>query len=65
MSGPVMDLKQYTGTRYEDSVTACLNKEFDAYWEKPPSGGNRQKQLRTYLGQVQTRVVEAIALCSA
>ena len=26
MSGPVADLKRYTGTRYEDAVKACLNR---------------------------------------
>lgn len=27
MNGPVMDLKRYTGTKYEDAVKACLHKE--------------------------------------
>lgn len=61
MSGPVMNLKRYTGTKYEDAVKACLNKKFDAYWATPHSGANRQEQLRSYLGQVQTKVVNAIA----
>ena len=63
MSGPIMDLKRFTGIRYRDAVTACLNREFDAVWEG--QGSDRQKQLKVYLGQVQTKVVDPIAYCSA
>ena len=63
MSGPIADLKRYTGIRYGDAVKACLSKGFDVYWDK--QGVDRQKQLRTYLGQVQTKVVDPISICNA
>ncbi len=67
MSGSVMELKRYTGTRFQDAVMACLSREFDAFWveQKEQELGDRHKQLRTYLGQVQTKVVDVIAVCNA
>ncbi len=46
---------------------ACLSREFDAFWveQKEQELGDRHKQLRTYLGQVQTKVVDVIAVCNA
>jgi len=63
MSGPVLELKRYTGIRYRDAVVACLSRELDAVWEK--QGVDRQNQLNTYLEQVQNKIVDAIAHCSA
>ena len=63
MNGSIMDLKRFTGIRYRDAVTACLSREFDGVWER--RGESRQTHLKTYLGQVQSRVVDAIARCSA
>lgn len=63
MSGPISDLKRYTGVRYEDAVKTCLSRDFDVYWDK--QGNDRQNQLRSYLGQVQTKVVDEIAACNA
>ena len=63
MSGAIGDLKRYVGVRYGDAVKACLSRDFDVLEEKQK--GDRQAQLRTYLGEVQTRVVDAIAVCNA
>ncbi|KAM0798968.1 prion-inhibition and propagation-domain-containing protein [Usnea florida] len=63
MSGPIGDLKRYMGIRYGDAVKACLSRDFDALGEKQE--GDKQAQLRIYLDEVQTKVVDAIALCSA
>jgi len=63
MSGPVLELKRNTGIRYRDAVVACLSRELDAVWEK--QGVDRQNQLNTYLEQVQNKIVDAIAHCSA
>ncbi len=63
MSGPISDLKRYMGIRYGDAVKACLSRDFDVLGEKQK--GNRQVQLRIYLDEVQTKVVDAIAVCNA
>lgn len=63
MSGPVMELKRFTGGRYRDAVMACLNKEFDAFWNSPAK--DPKEQLQTYLNSVQSKVVDKIAVCSA
>ena len=62
VTGPIMELKRYTGNRYRDVVMACLSRDFDAVWEE--NSGDRQEQLRSYLGQVQNKVVDALAYCS-
>ena len=61
MKGPVMDLKQYMGTRYRDAVITCLNGTFDQVWER--SKGEKQMQL--YQEEVQNRLVDIIATCNA
>lgn len=63
MSGLNTDSKRYTGIKYEDAIKTSLSREFDAYLDK--QSVDRQKQLRSYLGQVQTKVVDAIAACNA
>jgi hypothetical protein len=63
LNGPVQDLKRYTGIRYRNAVMACLSQEFDAVWEE--QGDDRQERLRTYLGQVQNKIVDAISRCAA
>ena len=67
MGGSAKELKRYTGTRFQGAVVACLSREFDAFWEKDDDDDDdsRQKRLQTYLGQVQTKVVDAIAACTA
>ena len=63
MSGPINDLKRYMGIRYSDAVKACLSREFDVLGQRQT--GDRQAHLRIYLGEVQTKVVDAIAMCNA
>ncbi len=62
-TGSVSEMKRFTGARYRDAVMACLKRDFDVVWEK--HDGDRQKQLQTYLDQVQIKIVDAIAHCSA
>ena len=63
MSGPLSDLKRFVEIRYEDAVKICLSRDFDMLRDKQK--GDRQAQLRIYLGEVQTKVVHAITLCNA
>ncbi|KAI4138269.1 MAG: hypothetical protein L6R39_006880 [Caloplaca ligustica] len=67
MDGPVMDLKRHMGARYRDAVLACLNMEFDEIWTgvQGGDGGGREERLKRFQGEVQRRVVDAIAVCSA
>ena len=62
-NGSVSGMKRFTGARYRDAVMACLKRDFDDIWEE--QNGDREKQLQTYLDQVQRRIVDAIAHCSA
>ena len=62
-SGSVSEIKRFTGARYRDAVMACLKRDFDVIWEE--QAGDRGKQLQTYLDQVQKRIVDTIAHCSA
>lgn len=59
MSGPVMELKRYTGVRYQDAVIACLNREFDTFWQQPEE--NQKEQLQVYLVHIQNNIVNTIA----
>ncbi len=63
MSGPVMELKRYTGVRYQDAVIACLNREFDTFWQQPEE--NQKEQLQVYLVHIQNHIVNTIAHCNA
>ncbi|KAI4126001.1 MAG: hypothetical protein LQ338_003983 [Usnochroma carphineum] len=68
MDGPVMDLKRHMGVKYRDAVTACLSMELDRIWEGKGDGGvggKGEERLKFFQGEVQTRVVDAIAVCSA
>lgn len=60
MSGPIMELKRYMGTRYRDAVTACLDRKLDAIWAS--GEGDR---LRLYQNEVQTKIVDLISVCNA
>ena len=62
-NGSVGQLKEYTGKKYRDAVLACLKRELDFIWEEHQ--GDRQKQLHTYLDQVQSKIIDAIGVCSA
>ena len=62
-NGSVGELKSFMGMKYQDAVLACLKREFDDIWKKQE--GDRQKQLHTYLDQVQNKIVDAISVCSA
>ena len=62
-NGSIRDLKRFTGKKYRNAVRACLKREFDDIWEKQEE--DRQKQLQTYLDQVQNKIVDAISVCSA
>ncbi len=59
----VDELKSFMGKKYGDAVIACLKREFDDVWEKRE--GDREKQLHTYLDQVQNKILDAISVCSA
>ena len=63
MDGSVMDLKRYMGNRYRDAVIACLSKDLDALWEDEACDPG--EQLRIYLDEVQSKIVEPIAQCNA
>ena len=63
VNGSVMDLKRYMGNRYRDAVIACLNKDLDALWEDKAC--DQGEQLRVYLGEVLSKIVEPIAQCNA
>ena len=63
MNGSVMDLKRYMGNRYRDAVIACLSKDLDALWEDEACDPG--EQLRIYLDEVQSKIVEPIAQCNA
>ena len=62
-NGSVGGLKIYTGRKYRDVVMACLKREFDDIWKKQE--GDREKRLHAYLEQVQSKIVDAIGVCSA
>ena len=62
-NGTVGSLKIFTGRKYRDAVMACLKGDFDDIWEKQEGDG--QKQLHTYLDQVQSRIIDAIGVCNA
>ncbi|KAI9796493.1 MAG: hypothetical protein M1833_006161 [Piccolia ochrophora] len=61
VTGPVKDLKRYTGMRYQDAVVACLSRHFDTVWDK--NGGT--DRMQNYQEEVQAKVVDAIAHCNA
>lgn len=63
MSGPVMELKRYTGVKYQDVVKACLNRGLDTFWQQPEE--DQKEQLQVYLVHVQNNIVDTIARCSA
>lgn len=65
MDGPVMDLKRHMGVKYRDAVMACLCQEFDAIWDSEREFDSREERLQCFQEEVQTRVVDAIAVCSA
>ncbi|KAL8962607.1 MAG: hypothetical protein Q9193_001008 [Seirophora villosa] len=65
MDGPVMDLKRHMGAKYRDAVMACLGQEFDAIWESERTFENREERLKFFQAEVQKKVVDAIAVCSA
>ena len=62
-NGTVGQLERCMGKKYRDAVIACLARGFDDIWEEQE--GDREKQLHTYLEQVQNNVVDAIGVCSA
>ncbi|KAL8783987.1 MAG: hypothetical protein Q9213_004238 [Squamulea squamosa] len=65
MNGPVMDLKRHMGTRYRDAVMACLSREFDSIWDGGREFDNAEARLQHFQTEVQAKVVDAIAVCSA
>lgn len=65
MNGPVMDLKRYMGANYRDAVTACLSKQFDSIWDREREFDSPEARLQCFQTEVQTRVVDVIAMCSA
>ncbi|KAH0552995.1 hypothetical protein GP486_006809 [Trichoglossum hirsutum] len=68
--GPAADLGRYMGASYRDAVLACLNLEFDRIWdaseeeEEEEEEGERDRMLR-FQAEVQSRIVDPIALCRA
>ena len=65
MDGPVMDLKRHMGARYRDAVLACLSQEFDAIWDQERVFESVEARLQSFQTEVQSRVVDAIAVCCA
>ncbi|KAL8835135.1 MAG: hypothetical protein Q9170_003440 [Blastenia crenularia] len=65
MDGPVMDLKRHMGAKYRDAVVACLNQEFDAIWDQETVFDSPEARLQDFQTEVQMKVVDAIAVCSA
>ena len=59
----VNGLERYMGRKYRDVVLACFQSEFDDIWEKQEE--DREKRLRDYLDYVQSKIVDAIGVCSA
>ncbi|KAL9600643.1 MAG: hypothetical protein Q9219_003076 [cf. Caloplaca sp. 3 TL-2023] len=65
MDGPVMDLKRHMGAKYRDAVLACLGQEFDGIWDRSRVFESAQARLQCFQAEVQSKVVDAIAVCSA
>ncbi|KAL9587247.1 MAG: hypothetical protein Q9212_000406 [Teloschistes hypoglaucus] len=65
MNGPVADLKRHMGAKYRDAVTACLSQEFDAIWDHERVFESPEARLQCFQASVQSRVVDAIAVCCA
>ena len=65
MGGPVMDLKRHVGDRYRDAVMACMSQEFDSIWDPNREYESPEARLQYFQTEVQTRVVDSIAVCSA
>lgn len=65
MCGPVMDLKRHMGAKYRDAVMACLSHELDSIWDLQQDFERPEVRLQSFQTEVQRRVVDAIAMCSA
>lgn len=65
MNGPVADLKRHMGAKYRDAVMACLSQDFDAIWAQERVFESPEARLQCFQAEVQSRVVDAIAVCSA
>ncbi|KAL8929713.1 MAG: hypothetical protein Q9172_000270 [Xanthocarpia lactea] len=65
MNGPVMDLKRHMGAKYRDAVYSCLSQEFDSIWDPTREFESPEARLQCFQTEVQTRVVDAIAVCRA
>lgn len=65
MGAPVMDLKRHMGAKYRDAVTACLSQELDSIWDRDRVFESPEARLQCFQTEVQARVVDAIAVCSA
>ncbi|KAL8718617.1 MAG: hypothetical protein Q9225_004258 [Loekoesia sp. 1 TL-2023] len=65
MDGPVMDLKRHMGAKYRDAVLACLSQEFDAIWDRGKVFESAEARLQCFQTEVQSKVVDAIAVCNA
>ncbi|KAL8873788.1 MAG: hypothetical protein Q9174_000798 [Haloplaca sp. 1 TL-2023] len=65
MSGPVTDLKRHMGARYRDAVVACLSQDLDTIWDRGRPFESPEARLQCFQSEVQTKVVDAIAVCCA
>ncbi|KAL8708239.1 MAG: hypothetical protein Q9220_006816 [cf. Caloplaca sp. 1 TL-2023] len=65
LNGPVMDLKRHMGAKYRDAVMACLSQDLDAIWDPDRPFESPEARLQCFQMEVQARVVDAIAVCSA
>lgn len=61
--GVMRDLRQHVGDRYANIVTACLDGGFDRFNDDLSS--DHPKQLRQYLNDFQTTIVNPLAAYSA
>ncbi|KAL8703471.1 MAG: hypothetical protein Q9201_003345 [Fulgogasparrea decipioides] len=65
MGAPVKDLKRHMGAKYRDAVMACLSQQLDSIWDAKRAFENPEARLRYFQTEVQAKVVDAIAVCSA
>ena len=58
-------LKRHMGVKYSDAVAACLSQELDEIWDEQRKFESPDARLRCFLSEVQTKIVDVIAACSA
>ncbi|KAL9035704.1 MAG: hypothetical protein Q9214_006459 [Letrouitia sp. 1 TL-2023] len=59
----ISELKRFMGKIYHDAVFACLSKDLDHVWKNNES--DQELRLQRHQFEVQTNVVDAVAICRA